>query len=163
MRKDLSKKLLIELLRDSKQSDRKLAKKLGVSQPTITRTRNKLEREGFIRNYSIFPDWKKLGFEILAFTFVKMDPKVISDELIERVREYAKKFTNAIFVSTGEGLGLTGVIIALHKDYRHYAQQLTVFRNDWGMYLEDIQSFITVTNQGVVKDLSFKYIDENLI
>ncbi len=163
MRKGLPKKLLIELLRDSKQSDRKLAKKLGVSQPTITRTRNKLEREGYIRSYSIFPDWRKLGFEILAFTFVKMDPKVISDELIEKVREYAKRFTNAIFVSTGEGLGLTGIIIALHKDYRHYAQQLALFRSDWGTYLEDIQSFITVIDQGVVKELSFKYVDETLV
>ncbi|UCB59985.1 MAG: winged helix-turn-helix transcriptional regulator, partial [Candidatus Bathyarchaeota archaeon] len=150
----MSKKLLIELLRDSKQSDRKLAKKLGVSQPTITRTRGKLEREGFIRSYTIIPDWRKLGFELMAFTFVKMDPKVISDELTEKVREYAKKFPNAIFVSPGEGMGLTGIFIVLHKNYRNYAQQLADFRNDWGMYLEDIQSFITVTNR-VIKELSF--------
>ena len=46
MRRELAKKLLIELLRNSKESDRKLAKKLGVSQPTITRVRGKIERDG---------------------------------------------------------------------------------------------------------------------
>ncbi|UCH31841.1 MAG: winged helix-turn-helix transcriptional regulator [Candidatus Bathyarchaeota archaeon] len=157
------KKLLIELLRDSKQSDRKLAKKLGVSQPTITRTRGKIERQGLIKSYTVIPDWRKLGFEILAFTFVKMDPKVISEELIGKVREYAVKFTNSIFASTGEGLGMTGVIMSLHKDYRDYAQKLTLFRNDWGHYMEDIQSFIMVTDEGQIKEFSFKYLDETLL
>ena len=122
MRKELVKKLLIELLRNSKESDRKLAKKLGVSQPTITRTRRKIEREGLIKGYTVLPDWRKLGFEILAFTFVKMDPKVVSKELIGKVKEYASEFPNAIFASTGEGLGMTGVIMSLHKDYRDYCQ-----------------------------------------
>jgi DNA-binding Lrp family transcriptional regulator len=163
MRKELVRRLLIELLRDSKQSDRKLAKKLGVSQPTITRTRGKLERDGFIRSYTIIPDFKKLGFEIIAFTFVKMDPEVVSDEMLGRVRDYASKFANAIFASTGEGIGMTGVIASLHKNYRDYAQKLALFRKDWRTYMDDIQSFIMVIDEGVIKDFSFKYIDENLL
>ena len=163
MRKELRKKLLIELLKDSKQSDRKLAKKLGVSQPTITRTRRKIEREGLIHSYTIIPNWRKLGFEILAFTFVKMDPKVVSDELIAQVRDYASKFPNAIFASTGEGLGMTGVIMSLHKTYRDYAQNLGVSRNDWGQYMENIQSFVMVTNEGEIKTFSFGYLDESLL
>ncbi len=163
MRKDLPKRLLIELLRNSKESDRKLAKKLKVSQPTITRTRSKLEREGFIRSYTVIPDWRKLGFEILAFTFTKMDPKIVSEELIGQVRAYAAKFSNAIFASSGEGLRMTGVIMSLHKDYRDYAKKLALFRNDWGQYMENIESFIMVTDEGVIKELSFKYINEELL
>ena len=34
--------LLLELLKDSKRSDRELAKVLGVSQPTVTRMRQRL-------------------------------------------------------------------------------------------------------------------------
>ena len=163
MQKKLAEKLLIELLRNSKESDRKLAKKLGVSQPTITRTRNKLEREGYIRSYTIIPNWRKLGFEILAITFVKMDPEVVSLELIGKVREYAAKFPNSFFASTGEGLGMTGLIMSLHKDYRDYARKLTLFRNDWGKYMEDIKGFIMVTNEGVIKEFSFKYLNESLL
>ena len=163
MRKGLVKKLLVELLRNSKESDRKLAKKLGVSQPTITRTRNKLEREGLIRNYTIIPDWRKLGFEIIGLTFVKMNPKVVSEEMIEKVREYASKFRNAFFASTGEGMGMTGVIMSLHRNYRDYAEKLTLFRSDWGKYMENIESFIMVTGEGEIKEFSFKYLDESLL
>lgn len=163
MRKELARRLLIELLRNSKQSDRKLAKKLGVSQPTITRTRGKLEREGFIRSYTIIPDFRKLGFEIVAFTFVNMSPEVVSDELLGKVKDYASKFANAFFASTGEGLGMTGLIASIHKDYRDYSRKLALFRKDWGKYMEDIQSFIIVIDEGVIKDFSFKYLDKNII
>lgn len=154
---------MIELLKNSKESDRKLAKKLGVSQPTITRVRSKLEREGFIKEYTIIPDLRKLGFEIMAFTFTKMDPKLVSEELIGKVREYAAQFSNSIFASSGEGIGMTGVIISLHKDYRDYSQKLSLFRRDWGAHMEAIQSFVMVTNEGVIKDLSFSYLGETLI
>ena len=163
MRKELPKKLIIELLRNSKASDRNLAKKLGVSQPTLTRTRRSLEREKLIRSYTIIPDWRKLGFEILALTFVKMDPRVMSEELIGKVREYASKFSNSFFASTGEGIGMTGVIMSLHKDYRDYSRKLALFRQDWGQYMSDIQSFVTVTDEGVIKEFSFKYINEDLL
>jgi DNA-binding Lrp family transcriptional regulator len=163
MRKKFAKKLLIELLRDSKQSDRALAKKLGVSQPTITRTRSELEREGYIKHYTFIPDMRKIGLEILAFTFVKMDPTVLTEELIDKVREYAAKFPNGIFASTGEGMGMTGVIVGVHKDYRDYAKKLAMFRSDWGEYLEDIQSFVMATEEGVIKDFSFKYLDEKVL
>ena len=163
MRKDLSRKLLVELLRNSKASDRALAKKLGVSQPTVTRTRSKMEREKLIRSYTIMPDWRKLGFEIFALTFVKMDPKVLSSELIGKVKDYANRFSNSFFASTGEGLGMTGVIMSLHKDYRDYSQKLALFRRDWGQYMPDIQSFVMVTDEGTIKDFSFGYFSEDIL
>jgi DNA-binding Lrp family transcriptional regulator len=43
--KDVDLKILSELMKNSKASDRQLAKKIGVSQPTVTRRRARLERE----------------------------------------------------------------------------------------------------------------------
>jgi DNA-binding Lrp family transcriptional regulator len=43
--KDIERRLISELMKNSRRSDRELAKALGTSQPTITRTRGKLERE----------------------------------------------------------------------------------------------------------------------
>lgn len=163
MRKELTKKLLIELLRNSKESDRKLAKKLGVSQPTITRTRSKIEREGLIRSYTVIPDWRKLGFEILVLTFVKMNPEVMSEKLYQKLKNYAAKFPSVFFSSRGQGLGMTGVIMSLHKNYRDYSQKISKLRNDWSEYLEDVQSFIIVTDEGEIKEFSFKYLNENLL
>ena len=41
-------KLIIELLKNSKASDRELAGRIGVSQPTVSRTRHNLEKKGYI-------------------------------------------------------------------------------------------------------------------
>jgi DNA-binding Lrp family transcriptional regulator len=48
-------------------SDRKIAKIVKTSQPTVTRRRTELDKEELLE-YTAFPSLKKLGFEILAFT-----------------------------------------------------------------------------------------------
>ena len=68
--KDIDFKILFGLMKNSKISDRKLAKTVGVSQPTVSRRRARLEKE-LIDGYTVIPKWGKLGYEILAFTFVK--------------------------------------------------------------------------------------------
>jgi len=160
MLSDLDKKVLKELLRNAKTSDRSLAKKLKVSQSTLTRVRNELEREGYIRRYTILPDLGKLGCELIAFTFVKMNPEIQSK--IEDVKKYANQWANAIYASRGEGMGMTGVIISLHRNYTDYLQKLTIFRKEWGKYLEELQSFITAVGEGTIKEFSLEYIAECL-
>jgi len=158
MRKELPQQLLRELLKDSKRSDRDLAKVLKVSQPTVTRTRHKLERDGMIQDYTIIPNFKRMGFEILALTFVKMRPAILSPEIMENARKYAAKFPNAIFASTGEGLGMTGVIISFHKNYTEYHQRVNQLRVDWKDLTEDIRSFIVALGEGQYKEFSLKYL-----
>ena len=63
-------KLVSEMLKNSKKSDRELAGILGVSQPTVSRTRARIEKE-YIKTYTIIPDFEKLGYQIMAFTFAK--------------------------------------------------------------------------------------------
>jgi len=160
--KEMDKKLLIELLKNSRRSDRELAGALDSSQPTISRARKRLERAGLIRSYTIVPDWRKLGFEIMAITFLKMGPETRSEELAEKVRQYAANFPNAIYTAYGEGLGMTGVVIALHKNYSEYFQQLSLFRTQWKEYIKDVQAFITVLGEGEVKEMSFSYLAKAL-
>jgi DNA-binding Lrp family transcriptional regulator len=44
MKKEAEVNLIVELMKNSKKSDRELARAIGVSQPTITRLRGRLER-----------------------------------------------------------------------------------------------------------------------
>src|SRR4030043_213429 len=62
--------IISELVKNSRLSDRQLARILKTSQPTVTRRRKMLDNEGLL-GYTAIPDLKKLGFEILAFTFGK--------------------------------------------------------------------------------------------
>lgn len=160
MREELAQKLLRELLKNSRRSDRELSKALKVSQPTITRIRHKLEQNGMIQDYTIVPDFVKMGFEILALTFVKMRPGILSPETMEEAKKYASKFPNAILSSTGEGLGMTGVVISFHKNYTDYHKKLNQLRVDWGDFLEDIKSFVVSLGEGEFKRFSLTYLKD---
>lgn len=160
MRKELAQQLLRELLKNSKRSDRELAKALKTSQPTITRTRHSLEKSGLIEEYTIIPNFKKMGFEILSFTFVKMRSGIRQPEVMEEVKRYAAKFPNAIFVANGEGLGMTGVIISFHKNYTEYHSKLNLLRLDWKDFTEDLQSFVVPIGESEYKKFSLKYLKD---
>jgi len=160
MRKELPQKLLRELLKNSKRSDRDLAKILKVSQPTITRTRHKLEKSGMIQDYTIIPDFKKMGFEILTITFVKMRPEILTPEALEEAKKYTEKFSNAIFTATGEGLGMTGVVISFNKNITEYHRHLNLLRLEWKDFVEDIQSFVVGLEEGEIKRFSLSYLKD---
>ncbi|MDH5624345.1 MAG: Lrp/AsnC family transcriptional regulator [Candidatus Bathyarchaeota archaeon] len=160
MRKALPQKLLRELLKNSKRSDRDLAKVLKVSQPTITRTRHKLEKSGMIKDYTIVPDFEEMGFELLALTFLKMRPEILTPEVMEQGKKYAQKWPNVIFASSGEGLGMTGVIMSFHKDYTEYHRRLNLLRLDWKDLTQDIQSFVVSLREGEFKRFSLTYLSD---
>lgn len=158
MRKELPQQLLRELLKNSKRSDRQLAKILKVSQPTITRARHGLEKSGIIRDYTVIPNFRDMGFEILAITLVKLDPRFITPENIKEAAKYAAKFPNAILSSMGEGLGMNGVVISIHKNYTEYHRHLNLLRTDWNKMLSAIQSFIIPLGKGEFKKFSLSYL-----
>ena len=61
-----------------------LARILGVSQPTLTRNRKKLEDSGMIQDYTIIPNFREMGFKILALTFIKTLSRVQTNEVLEK-------------------------------------------------------------------------------
>lgn len=63
--KNVELKLISELMKNSRRSYRELAKAVGVSQPTVSRTLKKLEKEGYIKEYTMIPDFLKLGCGIV--------------------------------------------------------------------------------------------------
>ena len=124
--KGIEAKLISELMKNSRRSDRELAKAIGVSQPTISRTIRNLERKGVIQEYTMIPDLVKLGYEILAFDFVKLNHD-LSNEEIERAKNLIKETLKVmpleiLMLERGMGMGFHGVIISYHKDIAsHFA------------------------------------------
>lgn len=160
MRKELPQKLLRELLKNSKRSDRELAKVLRVSQPTITRARHNLEREGVIQDYTVTPDFKKMGFELMTIGLVKIRPGAITPESVAKAKAYADKLPHAIFSSLGEGIGMNGVVISFHKNYTELHQRMNQFRVAWKDFLDKIEFFIIALGEGEYKRLSLTYLKD---
>ncbi len=157
-------KLLYQLMKNSKRSDRDLAKVIGVSQPTITRTRKKLETMGYIKEYTIIPDMTKLGLEIIAFTFlnlVKHPPNGPSttknyDDLLK----WLETNPNIVFLAIGNGLnGKNRLMITTHKDFTEYSEFISDLRSRWATCLMDVDTFLISTKGKTPKPFSFKYIE----
>lgn len=157
MKQIMMMKVAAELLKNSHRSDRELAKVLRTSQPTVTRIRNKLEKEGFIQEYSIIPHFVKLGFEILVITLTKtrFNPK-----LRERAVKSMMANPNVVMCARSEGFGKNGVIVSLHRSYSEYSDFITKFMEEWGDTVEDYDSILISLGGIVIKPFSLKPLAE---
>ncbi len=149
--KELERKLLSELLKNSRRSDRELAKAIGVSQPTTTRLRTKLEKEGYIKEYTIIPNFHKIGYTIMALNFLKLDPKVTMKD-IEGFRDahpetIGKNPFGVVLIHRGMGLGYDTVIASFHKDYGSYDGFRGFVKHAMGESVTEMNTFLVNLNE----------------
>jgi DNA-binding Lrp family transcriptional regulator len=157
--KNREKELLFQLLRNSKLSDREIAKKLKTSQSTITRTRHKLENR-FIQSYTVVPDLSRLDIRLIAFTFGSCPTP--TPERKEKVDDFIVEQPNIVFAGHGEGLGKTGFIVSFHKDFSDYTDFVRKVRLECKGFGENIESFIVSTDK-LLKTLNMAKAVESLI
>jgi DNA-binding Lrp family transcriptional regulator len=123
--KDVELKLIAELMRNSRRSDRELARVIGVSQPTVSRAIARLKKEGYIREFTVIPDYEKLGYQIAAFTFIKIKAGLSRDEL-DKAREVSMRDLReapkeVVLLERGLGMGYSGIVVSFHEDYSSYS------------------------------------------
>jgi len=157
--------LLQELIKNSKRSDRDLAKKLDVSQPTLTRMRKRLERDGYILDYTAIPNMTKLGFEIVAFTFMNIDrydakTGELDHALGERAHKWVAHNPKIIFGAGGEGLeGKNCMMISVHRDFTDFTDFISDFRAQWATRIKDIDTFLVSLKGKMPKPFSFRNLE----
>jgi DNA-binding Lrp family transcriptional regulator len=133
-------------MKNSRRSDRELAKALGISQPTVSRAIRKMEEEGIIREYTVIPDFNRLGYKILAMTFVKLK-RAFTEEQIEKAREITKKSLQTgpfevVMLERGLGLAYDGVFVSYHEDYSSHVKFMKWLRQFDFLELEESGSFL---------------------
>ncbi|MBS7632966.1 winged helix-turn-helix transcriptional regulator [Candidatus Bathyarchaeota archaeon] len=153
-------RLLCELMKNSRRSDRELAKALGVSQPTVSRTLKRLETKGYVKEYTILPDFAEIGFEIMAITFAKLREHLTREELEKArndVREMINRESSSIILGmSGMGCEADRVIISLHEDYPMYSSFMRFLKNQTFVKAGEVQSFvIDLTDKDHFLPLSF--------
>lgn len=162
--RELDYKLLFELMKNSKRSDRQLAKTLGSSQPTITRSRAFLERE-LIDGYTIIPKWEKLGYTILAITFVKTKQALGMKEKYQAAHNKGTKWLmqnpNIIMGGGCRGMGMDGFLISVHKSYSDFDKFMFDHKREMGEFVDHIQTVIVnLDGSAILKPLHLKYLTE---
>ena len=81
------KKLLEYLQKDSKQTNKELSNKLGLSVTAVYERIKKLEREGYINSYVAVVDKEKVGRNFVVFCHVK---------LVQHSQEFVKRFEKEV-------------------------------------------------------------------
>ncbi|MCW4021981.1 MAG: Lrp/AsnC family transcriptional regulator [archaeon] len=166
-KKEKMNALLNELLIDSSRSDRELGKIIGVSQPTVSRTKKMLVEKGLIQGFSAIPNFYKIGYELMALTLVKIKSNLSSKEERQKghniIKEWMNKQNNVIFSSYCRGLESDAFIISFHPNYKDFDDFIQKHNRDLGYLLNDVKSaLVNLDNQQTIKSFNFKHLAENM-
>jgi len=162
--KSIDYKLLFELMKNARRSDRTLAKVLGMSQPTVTRRRAYLEKE-LIDGYTAIPKWDKLGFCLFAMTFIKIKQVIASKEKYTSVRKRGLKWLmsqpNIVMSGACRGMGVDSFMMSFHKTYADYDDFMRSYRLELGEFIDNVESvLVNLCGKELLKPLHFKYLTE---
>ena len=144
--KAIELRLISELMKNSRRSDRELGRVLGVSQPTASRMISRLEKEGIIKEYTMIPDFKKLGYNLLGVTMAKLNKPVNTSEfnsLRERVQKIEKENPYASLLSlSGMGFGRNRLFATFYEDYNAYKKAMDLTWQIPGTEMDSIETFL---------------------
>jgi DNA-binding Lrp family transcriptional regulator len=148
--RDVEVRLIAELMKNSRRSDRELAETIGVSQPTVSRVIKKLETEGIVKEYTMIPDFRRLGYQIMGVTFIRKQETLKEEESAELRKAVAKVENKNPYASliavNGMGLGKGRMFITLYRSYARYAEAMKLARSLPHVEAEGIESFLVDLN-----------------
>jgi DNA-binding Lrp family transcriptional regulator len=154
-------------MKNSRRSDRELSRVLGISQPTVSRMIKKLEKEGVIKEYTMIPDFRKLGFEIMALNLIKLK-KEPTEEETKKLKDYGKEyekrkpFALALAVS-GMGAGYNRATISFHENYNSLMEFINESRQTpWSDFYGYDTFIINLTREDHYRFLTFSTVAKYL-
>jgi DNA-binding Lrp family transcriptional regulator len=155
-------------MKNSRRSDRELAKALRISQPTVSRIVKKLEKEGVIREYTMIPDFAKLGFGIASIVFARLK-EPIPEEKLKDIRKQVsqtlwKDPMSNIAAMSGIGMNADRVVVAFHEDYSAYLEHINKIKQHPSAIADQTNSFlIDLTDKSQYLPLTFSSLVDYIL
>jgi Lrp/AsnC family transcriptional regulator, leucine-responsive regulatory protein len=116
---DLDLTLLRALAVDARQSQRALARAVGMSPPAIADRLARLERAGAIRGYRVDLDWAALGYPVVVYLAVTAGPGMDLSQIIAAIKALPE--AEDMSVVTG---GLDLLVRLRVRDHTHLRELL---------------------------------------
>jgi len=107
----------------------------------------------------------KLGFEIVAFTFLnieRFDAKTgkLNVALGEKAHKWVAYNSRIIFAAGGEGLeGKNCMMISVHRDFTDFTDFISDFRAQWSARIKDMDTFLVSMKSKMPKPFSFRNLE----
>jgi DNA-binding Lrp family transcriptional regulator len=159
--KDIELRIVAELMKNCRRSDRELARAIGISQPTVTRIKSKLEKRGVIKEYTIIPDFAQLGYEIMAST--RFDVRKGSFEKEFTISEDMAKKYGGITAVEGVSSNRNRLFVNFYRNYADYMKVVTYLRGIPSIAANDFDSFLVVVDNPGYRILSMSAIADQLL
>ena len=145
---EIDRKLLRELLTNSKRSFRELAKTIGVAPATVINHVQRLESGGVIQDYSVRLDHERLGYELTVI----IEIIVSKGKLLETDEEIAKiPNVCAVYDITGETDAMVVAKFKSRSDLSEFTKKLLTMP-----YVERTNTHVVLTT--VLED--FRMLDD---
>ncbi len=145
---EIDRKLLRELLTNSKRSFRELAKSIGVAPATVINHVQRLESGGVIQDYSVRLDHERLGYELTVI----IEIIVSKGKLLETDEEIAKiPNVCAVYDITGETDAMVVAKFKSRSDLSEFTKKLLTMP-----YVERTNTHVVLTT--VLED--FRMLDD---
>jgi DNA-binding Lrp family transcriptional regulator len=160
--KDVEVRLISELMKNSRRSDRQLAHAIGTSQPTVSRTIKRLEKEGVIEEYTMIPNFRRLGYQIMGVSFYgrgEPSKKEEKEELVKAAIEFEKKNPHAnLMAVSGMGIKKSRMFITFYRDYSSFLKAMQAAKTLPHLEPESLESFLVDLTESNYRLLSLKQV-----
>jgi DNA-binding Lrp family transcriptional regulator len=116
----VDKSLLRALQADGRLSNVELARKISLSPPAAHARLRRLEKDGYIRQYTAVVDREKAGYDLLCFIHISLQMHQVTQ--VEKFREATRKMPEVLECHhiTGEYDYLLKVVLKNRKDLERF-------------------------------------------
>lgn len=126
---DVDKQIIDILVNDGRTSYADISKKVGMKPPSVIERIKKLEKEGIIKQYTTRIDYKKLGYDILAFIGISID----NAQHIEDFEDTLKNFDDDIVECHHVTGDFTMILKVITKNTNTLSKLIKKIRNITGV------------------------------
>jgi Lrp/AsnC family transcriptional regulator, leucine-responsive regulatory protein len=134
----IDRQLLQRLSKDPRISQRQLAREVNMSGPAVGERIARLERLGVIRGYTVSIDWAALGYPLMAYIPMSIEPGADLTSILDELRDVDE--LEELVVVTG-----TFDLIARFRLRDHSHLQTLLFEQLWPIYgLQRVETFLSL-------------------
>lgn len=115
-------KTLFALISSGGKSDREIAKTLRISNSSLSRKRKKLEEEGYIKEYTLIPNFYKMGLKVIVFSSCSTSD-VVPPENAKFIQDLMLNIPELLCLFEGHDVeGTNWFAVTVHRDYDEFVE-----------------------------------------